>query len=66
MIGIELASHDAAAAIVDRCFDAGMLVLTCGPESQVLRLIPPLTISDEELDVALGILTRALSVPLAA
>jgi 4-aminobutyrate aminotransferase len=66
MIGIELASHEAAAAAVDRCFAAGMLVLTCGPESQVLRLIPPLTITDEELEQALGILTRALSVPLAA
>ena len=38
----------------------------CGPESQVLRLIPPLTISDGELEQALAILTRALSVPLAA
>ena len=62
MLAIELDSHDAAAAVVQRCFDAGMLVLTCGPESQVLRLIPPLTISDAELDLALRILTDALTV----
>ena len=66
MLAVELDSHDAAAAVVQRCFDAGMLVLTCGPESQVLRLIPPLTITDAELDVALRILSEALSVPLAA
>jgi 4-aminobutyrate aminotransferase len=66
MLGIELDSHDAAAAVVARCFDAGMLVLTCGPESQVLRLIPPLTISDAELDQALRILTDALTVAAAA
>ena len=66
MLAVELDSHDAAAAVLGRCFDAGMLVLTCGPESQVLRLIPPLTITDEELAQALGILTRALSRPLAA
>ena len=66
MLAVELDSHDAAAAVVARCFDAGMLVLTCGPESQVLRLIPPLTITDAELDVALRILSEALSVPLAA
>jgi 4-aminobutyrate aminotransferase len=66
MLAVELASHDAAAEVVTRCFDDGMLVLTCGPESQVLRLIPPLTISDDELDLALRILSGALSVRAAA
>jgi 4-aminobutyrate aminotransferase len=66
MIAVELASKDAAQVVVDRCFDAGMLVLTCGPESNVLRLIPPLTITDDELDLALRILTDALAVPAAA
>ena len=66
MIAVELASKEAAQVVVDRCFDAGMLVLTCGPESNVLRLIPPLTISDDELDLALRILTDALAVPAAA
>lgn len=66
MIGVELASHDAAAIALNRCFAAGMLVLTCGPSSEVLRLVPPLTITDEDLALALDILTRALSVPLAA
>lgn len=66
MLAVELASHDGAAEVVAKCFDDGMLVLTCGPESQVLRLIPPLTISDDELDLALRILCGALSVRAAA
>ena len=66
MLAIELESHAAAAAVQARCFDEGMLVLTCGPESNVLRLIPPLTITDAELDAALCILTDALSLPTAA
>jgi 4-aminobutyrate aminotransferase len=66
MLAVELRSHDAAAAVQARCFDEGMLVLTCGPESNVLRLIPPLTITDDELDLALRILGDALAAPLAA
>jgi len=63
MIAVELASKEAAQAVVDRCFDAGMLVLTCGPESNVLRLIPPLTITDDELDLAVRTLSAALAEP---
>ena len=66
MLAVELSSRDGAAAVVDRCFDEGMLVLTCGRDAHVLRLIPPLTISDDELDLALGILGRALTTRAAA
>ena len=38
-----------------------LLVLTCGPRDNVLRLIPPLTIADDELEHGLGILTAALA-----
>jgi 4-aminobutyrate aminotransferase-like enzyme len=38
-----------------------MIVLICGPGENVLRLIPPLTASDEELDLGLGILEKALA-----
>jgi 4-aminobutyrate aminotransferase-like enzyme len=61
MIGIELASGPMAAAVQQACFDAGALVLTCGPRDSVLRLIPPLTISDDELELAVSILGGALA-----
>lgn len=61
MIGVELRDGAAAAAVQQRCFDEGLLVLTCGPSDNVLRLIPPLTITDEELEHGLTILTHALA-----
>jgi 4-aminobutyrate aminotransferase len=60
MIGIELSDAATASAVQRACFDEGMLVLTCGPAENVLRLIPPLTLSDDEAELALAILGRAL------
>jgi 4-aminobutyrate aminotransferase len=61
MIGVELASAVMANAVQRACFDEGMLVLTCGPAENVIRLIPPLTITDHELKLAVSILGRALA-----
>jgi 4-aminobutyrate aminotransferase/(S)-3-amino-2-methylpropionate transaminase len=60
MIGVELTDQPTAEAIQQRCFANGVLVLTCGPDSNVLRLIPPLTMSDDELDHGLAVLGKAL------
>jgi len=43
-----------------RCLDEGLVVLLCGPGENVLRLIPPLTIADEEFQAGLDILVSAL------
>ena len=61
MIGVELADAEAAKRVQDRCFDAGVLVLTCGPGDNVLRLMPPLTVTDAELDRGLDTLCTALA-----
>lgn len=61
MIGIETADGAAAAAIQERCLADSMIVLNCGPRSHVLRLVPPLNISDEDFDLGLEILERALT-----
>lgn len=60
MVGVQLASADEAHRVQQACFDAGVLVLTCGPGDDVLRLIPPLTISDDELELGLAVLEAAL------
>lgn len=60
MLGVELASGEVAEEVQQRCLDAGVLVLTCGPHGEVLRLVPPLTISDEDLDLGLDVLLAAL------
>ena len=60
MIGVELADKDSAEAVQARCLDDGLIVLLCGPGENVLRLIPPLTITDDELDHGLTTLLAAL------
>ena len=49
------------AAVARACHQAGLLVLTCGTYGNVLRFLPPLVISDEELTQGLQILQQALS-----
>jgi acetylornithine aminotransferase len=47
------------APVVDACRDAGLVVLTAGED--VLRLAPPLTVSAEEIDLALDVLAGVLA-----
>lgn len=56
MWGIEIDGD--AREVVARAFDAGLLVLTAGAE--VVRLLPPLTVGDDELDRGLEILEGVL------
>jgi 4-aminobutyrate aminotransferase-like enzyme len=37
-----------------------MIVLTCGQQGQVIRLIPPLNISDADAEKACDILEKAM------
>jgi 4-aminobutyrate aminotransferase/(S)-3-amino-2-methylpropionate transaminase len=49
-----------AARISNACHAAGVVTLTCGTWGNVVRLLPPLTISDELLADAMGVLTDAV------
>lgn len=67
MIGVEIIekdgspSHDLAEAIATQCLENKLLVLTCGSHGHVIRLIPPLNLSDEEAKKGLDILEKAIS-----
>jgi len=63
MIAFELAERtpDRAKAIVDAAFDRGLLLLSCGLYGNVIRLLPALTISDDELEEGLGLLEESLA-----
>lgn len=61
MIGVETPDGEAAAKVQEQCLTESMVVLNCGPRSHVLRLVPPLNISDEDFDLGLRILETALS-----
>ncbi len=57
MIGIEL--KVAARGIVASCMEQGLLVLTAG--DQVLRMVPPLIVTEAEIDRAVEIVGKALA-----
>ena len=58
MIGIEVAPGGSNREIARRLMDNGLLVLTAGP---AIRLLPPLTITKDEMDKGLAILKQTLS-----
>ncbi len=62
LVGTDGKQPDAAATqrVAKACHDQGLLVLTAGTYGNVLRLLPPLVISDELLEEGLGILEAAL------
>ncbi len=65
MVGVELVKQDGTPdkdlqrKIRKVCLDSGMVLLSCGPHDNVLRLIPPLNISQAELDEGWEILNGA-------
>ena len=61
-----VAFEDAALAsqVSQACFDAGMVIETAGMEDQVLKLLPSLTISDEDLVLGLDTIEKSLAVVL--
>jgi 4-aminobutyrate aminotransferase-like enzyme len=65
MVGVELVKKDGSAnkdlqkKVRQVCLDSGMVVLSCGPHDNVLRLVPPLNLSEAELDEGWEILNAA-------
>ncbi|MBF6181888.1 diaminobutyrate--2-oxoglutarate transaminase [Nocardia otitidiscaviarum] len=58
--GLVFAEASEAAKVSQIAFEMGLLVETSGSEDEVVKLLPPLTITDEELDHGLDLLGRAL------
>jgi 4-aminobutyrate aminotransferase len=62
MLALELAEQngDAAKAVTTAARERGLVLLSCGLYGNVIRLLPPLSATDEELERGLGILEEAL------
>ncbi|MCL5962322.1 MAG: aspartate aminotransferase family protein [Chloroflexi bacterium] len=66
MIGIELCNTDgspnkeAVILVGERCQENGLILLSCGTSENVIRLIPPLNVSEDEVEQALDVLEGAL------
>jgi 4-aminobutyrate aminotransferase/(S)-3-amino-2-methylpropionate transaminase len=66
MLGIELVKDratkepdkDAAGRLVRYCYQNGLILMTAGTYGNVIRLIPPLVIGDDELDEGLGVIEQ--------
>ena len=59
LIAVELADGRAAKDVADACLDAGLVLNAV--TATALRLAPPLTVSDAEIDEAIEILAKVLS-----
>jgi 4-aminobutyrate aminotransferase len=51
---------EAVRSILDRCLEEGLLMYPCGHWAQTIRLIPPLTVTREQVDQGLEIFCRAV------
>lgn len=62
MLAFEFAERtpDRAQAVVSAAAERGLLLLSCGLYGNVIRLLPPLNISAEDLDEGLSILEQSL------
>jgi 4-aminobutyrate aminotransferase len=68
MIGVEFAQGpeltprpDLAKGILHEAFERKLLLLSCGTYGQVVRVIPPLVTTDEEVETAIGVISESLT-----
>ena len=67
MVGVEMIDPgtgqpdgELANALIARCADLGLLVLTAGRQHEVVRWLPPLDVTAAEIEEGLGIFRQAL------
>jgi 4-aminobutyrate aminotransferase/(S)-3-amino-2-methylpropionate transaminase len=69
MLGMELVKDretkepaaDEAKKLVKRCYDKGLVLISCGNFGNVIRTLMPLVITDEQLEKGLAILEESLA-----
>ncbi|MBB1159772.1 MULTISPECIES: diaminobutyrate--2-oxoglutarate transaminase [Amycolatopsis] len=59
--GLEFGSGELAGAVCKAAFERGLLMETSGPDGEVMKLLPPLTLTDEELSEGLAIITESVA-----
>jgi 4-aminobutyrate aminotransferase len=66
MIGVEFRSTDrkpdktTTKAVVAECFNRNLILLTCGTHDNIIRWIPPLIVTENEIDQAVNIFIEAM------
>ncbi|SDK74475.1 diaminobutyrate aminotransferase apoenzyme [Cryobacterium psychrotolerans] len=59
--GLQFADGDLAGRVCAEAFTRGLLMETSGPEGEVMKILPALTITDEELERGLGIIDESVA-----
>lgn len=62
--GLVFRDGDAAEATAHAAFKRGLVIETAGPRSEVLKVMPPLTIDEQALAEGLDIIAQAIAKPL--
>ncbi|REJ82140.1 MAG: aspartate aminotransferase family protein [Acidobacteria bacterium] len=66
MQGLDVVHGGLAKDVAKRCFESGLLIGPCGSGGRVLKLIPPLTTPDEDLEEGLELLASSVRAAVAA
>ncbi|MGA7271565.1 MAG: aminotransferase class III-fold pyridoxal phosphate-dependent enzyme [Acidimicrobiia bacterium] len=69
MIGVELVSDpetrhqspEAFRAVQEYCLERELIIIDCGPDGNVIRFIPALVTTEDELDWAIGLIDEGLT-----
>jgi diaminobutyrate-2-oxoglutarate transaminase len=59
-LGLAFEHGELARKVSSAAFERGLLVETAGPEGEVIKLLPPLTATDTEIDQGLALLADAV------
>ncbi|WET78929.1 diaminobutyrate--2-oxoglutarate transaminase [Amycolatopsis sp. QT-25] len=59
--GIEFADGDLAGKVCAAAFERGLLMETSGPDGEVMKVLPPLTLTDDEVTKGLSIIAEAVA-----
>lgn len=60
MQGLQFSDKQTAARVQSLCLERRLLVESCGPSGEVIKLLPPLTIAESSLNLGLSVLADAL------
>jgi len=60
MQAFELASADFTKALTKHCYEHGLILVTSGTYSNVVRILMPLVVTDDQMNEALGVMETAL------
>ncbi|MBN2058189.1 MAG: aminotransferase class III-fold pyridoxal phosphate-dependent enzyme [Candidatus Saganbacteria bacterium] len=61
MIGVDFGESNMVKKVINECLANGLVIIPTGADGTVIRFIPPLIVSREEIDKALKIFAQAVS-----